>query len=120
MKSPGLLGYYREYVKDFSKIAKLSFDLLKVDSHKDIKSLQKTIQIQWNNEHHPCLQKLLTILTSPLTLQYLDFSSPFILHVIASDQGLGCPLFQKLDNQMKILGFRSRTFRQNRNITAVN
>ena len=39
MKSPGLLGYYREYVKDFSKIAKLLFDLLKVDSHKDIKSL---------------------------------------------------------------------------------
>ena len=37
MKSPGLLGYYREYVKDFSKIAKLLFDLLKVDSHKDIK-----------------------------------------------------------------------------------
>lgn len=88
------------------------FDLLKLDSHKDTKSLQKTTEIQWNNEHHSCLQKILTALTSPLILHYLDFSSPFILNVIVSNQGLGCPLFQKLNDQIKILGFGSRTPRQ--------
>ena len=81
----GLLGYYRKYVKNFSKIAKPLFDLLKDDSQeKEKKQFKKNMQIEWNNTHQSCLQEIITILTTPPTLSYPDFTAPFILHVDAS------------------------------------
>ena len=105
----GLLGYYRKYVQNFSRIAQPLFNLLKCEEGQDNKTRKKTTKIIWGPEHQKSLTKILTVYTNPPILSYPDFASPFILHVDASNKGLGCALYQKVDNQINILGYGSRT-----------
>ena len=72
----GLLGYYRRYIPDFSRVAKPIYDLLKETLPKTKEVLDKkqkrtrsstqvpsNRQIQWTEEHQKVLNKLLDCLT---------------------------------------------------------
>ncbi|WVZ75956.1 LOW QUALITY PROTEIN: hypothetical protein U9M48_023968 [Paspalum notatum var. saurae] len=71
----GLAGYYRRFIKDFSKIAKPMTAL----TQKNAKSI-------WNVEE---------LLTSALVLAQPDITKPFDVYCDASSSGLGCVLMQK-------------------------
>ena len=90
---PGLLGYYRRYVKSFSRIAQPLFDLLKKDNIKSSsKVLNASTSIHWQWQHQQTLKTLIAVITSPTLLPYPDFDQPFILHEDASTKDLGARL----------------------------
>lgn len=121
----GFLGFYRKYVADFSRRAKPLYDLLKVVQVPVVKETKKkgkkpggkrkgqassNQSVTWTLDHQECLEDLVDVLTSSQVMAYPDFEMPFILHVDASQEGLGAILYQKkTDGKMAVIGYGSRT-----------
>ena len=90
----GLLGYFRHYIQDFSRLAIPLYDLLKFDETSESLQLQskskrkslKTNQLPSSHKeiHQMVLEILLDKLVSPPIMAYPDFSKPFLLHMDAS------------------------------------
>jgi hypothetical protein len=79
----GLVGYYRKFVQNFSKIAAPLYMLLKQDA-----------QFVWSDNQENAFQKLKGKLITKPILQYPDFSKEFILTTDASNEGIGAILSQ--------------------------
>jgi hypothetical protein len=79
----GLAGYYRRFIKDFSKIAKPMMKLL-----------EKNKNIEWTEECQPSFEELKKCLTSAV-LVLLDLTRMFDIYCDASRRGLGCVLMQE-------------------------
>ncbi len=125
----GFLGYYRNFVMDFSRKMKPVYYLLKVEEDvktiKDKRSWSKR-KITWLPEHQQIIQDVVDYLKSPQVIAYPDFTRPFLIHCDASNTGLGGVLYQrqdasgvsetvgsgstsKLRNDLKVISFASRT-----------
>ena len=74
----GLAGYYRRFIKDFSKIAKPMTELTKKDK-----------KFVWTEKCEHSFQTLKTLLTSAPVLILLDIYKDFVVYCDASRQGLG-------------------------------
>ena len=120
----GLLGYYRRYIQDFSRIAQPLFKLLKTPEINGSRSptgasrrgqkgngtqSQSNLAVNWTQEHQGVLQRLLDCLVNPPILGYPDYSLPFVLHTDASNDGLGAVLYQRQSGIMRVIGYGSRT-----------
>ena len=135
----GFVGYYRSYIKDFSRKAKSLYDLLCKDKTdqtsnqtadqttnqmteqttdkmrgkkgKKVKSVQRpsTDRVSWTAEHQCVLEELLQYLKEPPVMAYPDFSLPFILHCDASELGLGAVLNQEQGGEVRVVSYGSRT-----------
>jgi hypothetical protein len=79
----GLAGYYRWFIKDFSKIAKPMTRLL-----------EKNKDFDWTEECQVSFEELMKQLTSALVLILPDITKKFDIYCHASRQGLGCVLMQ--------------------------
>lgn len=64
----GLVGYYRKFIKDFSKIARPLTQLL-----------QKSSTFSWTDEQQRSFDTLKSKLTSQPVLSYPDWEKPFVL-----------------------------------------
>ena len=109
----GFLGYFRKYVPDFSRRAKILFQLVE---HKDQSLARKKngqpspkAEIRWTNEHTKALHGLIDCLTSAPTMAYPDFTKEFALHTEASQEGLGAVLYQRQDGRLAVIAYGSRT-----------
>ncbi|WVZ58037.1 hypothetical protein U9M48_008349 [Paspalum notatum var. saurae] len=80
----GLAGYYRRFIKDFSKIAKPMTALT-----------QKNAKFVWSPKCEEAFQTLKKLLTSAPVLAQLDITKPFDVYCDASGSGLGCVLMQE-------------------------
>ena len=100
----GFLSYYRQYVQDFSRIAKPLYDLMASPD-----SLAGNHRVTWTEEHQKRLDILIHRLTSPPVMAFPDFTKPFVLHTDASQEGLGAVLYQEQDGKLRVLGYASRT-----------
>jgi hypothetical protein len=89
----GLAGYYRRFILNFSKIAKLT-KLLKMGN-----------KYVWCHEAFQTLKKLLT--TSPVLAQP-DITKPFNVYCDASSTGLGGVLMQ----EDRVISYSSRQLRR--------
>ena len=90
----GFLCYYRCFVKNFSKILKPLFDLLKNDitkpklkkaknsKKKETSQLDSKTAIQWTEQHPLILNEILEILKSPELMSFPDFDKPFIVYCV--------------------------------------
>lgn len=83
----GLCGYYRRFIKDFSKIAAPLFNLLK-----------KQVTWKWDDSCEKAFKELKLKLTTYPILQQPDFAQPFILQTDASGIAIGAILSQKDEN----------------------
>lgn len=92
----GLVGYYRRFIPDLSKVAKPITDLLK-----------KGVNFTWTRQCEEGFHKLRTVLTSALVLVQPDQGKPFDVFCDASGTGLGCGLMQ--ENQP--IAYASRALR---------
>lgn len=121
----GLLSYYRQYIKDFSRIAGPIYGLLKgtSDSNKEKQNRTNTktghvrakdkgvpshTPIVWTEEHQIILERLIDCLVEPPVLGFPDFSQPFVLHTDASNKGLGAVLYQQQESKLRVIAYGSR------------
>lgn len=102
-------GYYRRFVKDFSKITKPLTDLLPPTTTKRNAKPKHTKQWKWEQEQEDTFNLLKDILTSPPILAYPEFQNPFELHTDASGKGLGAILYQTQNNEKKVIAYASRS-----------
>jgi hypothetical protein len=79
-----LAGYYRRFIKDFSKIAKPMTKLL-----------EKNKTFEWTKECQASFEELKKRLTSSPVLVLPDLTKKFDIYCNASHQGLGCVLMQE-------------------------
>lgn len=120
----GLLSYYRQYIRDFSRIAGPLYALLEADPGTDKQKSNNTRTtkgkgknrgtpsnrpITWTGEHQRVLERLIDCLVEPPILGFPDFNKSFILHTDASNQGLGAVLYQEQEGKLRVIAYASRT-----------
>lgn len=115
----GFIGYYRNFVKDFSRKVKHLYDLLTVteiektsrkkSTNNKSKQKDSRCKIIWTDHHQQILNDVISTLQSPETMAYPDFHLPFIVHCDASQKGLGAVLYQKQNGKMRVISYASRT-----------
>lgn len=94
----GLVGYYRKFIKNFSRIAKPLTTLLK-----------KSVEWKWEQPQEAAFQTLReTLITEPI-LQYPNFRLPFILTTDASNKAIGAVLSQGQAGTDLPVAYASRT-----------
>lgn len=96
----GLSGYYRRFIKDYSKITKPMTKYL----HKS----EKSIDLK-DASYKSAFEELKKIIASDQVLAYPDFDKPFILTTDASNFALGAVLSQMQEKVEKPIAFASRT-----------
>lgn len=94
----GMIGYYRKFIRDFSRFAEPMTRLLKKD-----------VEFIWGQEQQNSFQKLKELITKYPILQYPDFSKPFIITTDASNRGIGAVLSQEFNGKDLPIHFASRT-----------
>ena len=99
----GFAGYYRKFVKNFSKIAKPLLELMPAP-----KKSSKDKKWQWGDAEQRAFEELKVALTSPPVLGYPDYQTPFEVHVDASQAGLGAVLYQKQEGHKRVICYASR------------
>ena len=98
----GLCGYYRKFVKGFSKIAKPLNELLK-----------KGKQFEWTESQQKAFEELKEKLIQYPILSYPDYEKEFILITDASGRGLGAVLSQlNGDGKEIVIAYASRSLVQ--------
>ncbi|KAM2449538.1 hypothetical protein PS1_019633 [Malus domestica] len=94
----GHAGFYRRFIKDFSKI---STPLCRL--------LQKDVTFDFNEECEKAFKHLKEMLTSAPIIRPPDWSIPFELMCDASDYALGTVLGQRKDKQPHVIYYASQT-----------
>jgi hypothetical protein len=92
----GLVGYYRRFIPDFSRITKPMTELLK-----------KGVKFVWSEACEKAFHTLRQQLTSAPVLVQQDNSKPFEVLCDASGTGLGCVLMQ----EGRVIAYASRALR---------
>ena len=119
----GLLGQFRRFIRDFSRVARPLFDLLeknvadadaaehrsKKDRKKDSGQLPSNTAITFGQRQLDSLNKLVDAVSDQPILAYPQFDKPFIIYTDASKEGLGAILYQNQDEQKKVIGYASRS-----------
>ncbi|XP_056644813.1 uncharacterized protein LOC130450456, partial [Diorhabda sublineata] len=95
----GLLGYYRKFIKDFSKLTKPLTIRLKKDAIINVN----------DSDYVECFEMCKNMLMNEPILQYPDFTKPFNLTTDASNYALGAVLSQgKIGSDLPV-AYASRT-----------
>ena len=114
----GFIGYYRSYVRDFSRRVKPLYDMLKGKVTKSTKgdkgtksgqSYNAREKIEWKEEHQKILEEMIDYLKSPKVMAFANFDMPFFMNCDASNDGLGAVLYQKQDGEDRVISYASRT-----------
>lgn len=97
----GLVGYYRKFIKDFSKITQPLTSCLK-----------KKNKIEITQPYIDAFQRCKELLVNAPILQFPDFSKPFILTTDASNYAIGAVLSQGVIANEKPIAYASRTLNE--------
>jgi hypothetical protein len=104
----GFVGFYRKYIKDFTKIVRPLYEVMPVQNQKSGKKTKSDENFVWGESQQKAFTQLKELLTSAPILGYADHNLPFELHTDASGDGLGAVLYQKQDDQLRVIAFASR------------
>lgn len=102
----GFVGYYRRFIKDFSKIAKPLNQLLVGTGRNRGRG---SPSIDWDAGCEAAFRKLKQELLQAPILAYADFSKPFVLYTDASNLGLGAVLAQQQEGAERVIAYASRS-----------
>ena len=98
----GFVGYYRKFIKDFSKIARPLNNLMPIPTKKGKrKSKTQATTWKWGPEEQTAFETLKDKLSNPPKLGYPDHKKPFEIHTDASGKGLGAVLYQQQEVMKK-------------------
>ncbi|GBC33494.1 enzymatic polyprotein, putative [Rhizophagus irregularis DAOM 181602=DAOM 197198] len=95
----GLCSYYRRFIKNFAKIAKPLYHLVKKD-----------VPFEWTEKQQEAFEELKIRLMEKPVLDHPNFEKEFILITDASGEGLGAVLSQKNEeNKEFVIAYASRS-----------
>ena len=104
----GFVSYYRRFIPNFSKVAKVAKPLNKLLQNLEGKLSQgKKFKVYWGPEQQEAFETLKRLCTESPMLAYADFRAPFVLHTDASGDGLGAVLYQVQDGQKRVIAYAS-------------
>ena len=104
----GFVGYYRRFIKNFSKITKPIREVITGLENQSKRAAKKTY-IEWTDLANAAFDKLKTMCVSTPILAYPDYQLPFTLHTDSSTDGLGAVLYQKQDGKQRVIAYASRS-----------
>ena len=108
----GFVGYYRRFIKDFSKTSHPLYDLFKGTGCNKKKRKGRSVStpplFQWTDAQQTAFDNLIAKCCEAPVLGYADYSSPFVVHTDASLDGLGAVLYQKQDGKDRVISYVSR------------
>ncbi len=108
----GFAGYYRRFVKNYSRIIRpINNLLIGHPTNQKTKKNRSSVPWEWNADQQDAFDTLIEKLTSPPVLAYADYSKPFVLHTDASGDGLGAVLYQEQDGIEHVIAYASRSLR---------
>uniref|UniRef100_A0A3P8RRT6 Gypsy retrotransposon integrase-like protein 1 n=1 Tax=Amphiprion percula TaxID=161767 RepID=A0A3P8RRT6_AMPPE len=115
----GFAGYYRRFVKDYSKIVKPLNDL--TGGYPPIRKGQRRANCsgsylnpkepfaeRWTPTCQKAFECIKEKLTSSPVLGFANPKLPYVLHTDASSSGLGAALYQEQDGKMQVIAYASR------------
>ena len=103
----GFTGFFRRFIKDYSKITKPLVDLLTQTT----KPERTKPPWSWQPSHQEAFDSLKQHLTSAPILSVADPSLPYELHVDSSAHSLGAVLYQRKNNLLSVIAYGSRTLK---------
>lgn len=115
----GFAGYYRRFIKDFSKIVKPLTNLTAgyPPLRKNNSSKSNYVQYfqpkapfgeRWTESCQKAFETIIDKLTSAPILGFADPKLPYVLHTDASTIGLGAALYQEQEGELRVIAYASR------------
>lgn len=114
----GFSGYYRRFIKDYSKIVKPLTNLtagyppqrkgIKVATGGQYFNTKEPFNECWSQECQEAFKTIIDRLTSAPILGFADSKLPYTLHTDANTTGLGAALYQEQDGQTRVIAYASR------------
>ena len=104
----GFVGYYRRFIKDFSKIDKPIREVITGLENQSKRSAKKTF-VEWTEAADSAFEHLKKLCISTPILAYPDYKLPFVLHTDSSSEGLGAVLYQKQNGKLRVIAYASRS-----------
>ena len=104
----GFVGYYRRFIRDFSKISKPIREVI-IGLENQSKRVAKKTLINWSEAAQSAFEVLKELCVNAPILAFPDYKLPFILHTDSSTEGLGAVLYQKQEGKLRVLAYASRS-----------
>ena len=104
----GFVGYYRRFIKNFSKITKPIREVITGLENQSKRAAKKT-HIEWTDIADSAFETLKTMCVNTPILAYPDYQLPFTLHTDSSTDGLGAVLYQKQNGKQRVIAYASRS-----------
>ncbi|KAL1268488.1 hypothetical protein QQF64_033851 [Cirrhinus molitorella] len=111
----GFIGYYRRFVKDFSKKVKPLNDLtsgypptrqgIKSRSNGCYRNPKDLFNSRWTTACQRAFDQIIEEPTTAPILAFADPKLPYILHTDASTSGLGAALYQEQDGKARVIAY---------------
>jgi hypothetical protein len=96
----GLANYYRKLIRNYSQ-----------EANPMVKLLKKDTRFHWGPDQDSSFQQLKDLLSTAPVLRIADPQKPFVIHVDASDNAIGCVLQQEFDGKLHPVSFESYTLK---------
>ena len=97
----GHAGFYRRFIRDFSKIAKPLYKLLKKDA-----------KFEWDAECQERFEEIKAYLTTAPIVRAPDWHLPFKVMYDASDLAVGAVLRQRVEGKPYVVYYASKTLNE--------
>ena len=104
----GFVGYYRRFIRDFSKISKPIREVI-IGLENQSKRVAKKTLITWSEAAQSAFEVLKELCVNAPILAFPDYKLPFILHTDSSTEGLGAVLYQKQEGKLRVIAYASRS-----------
>ena len=104
----GFVGYYRRFIKDFSKISKPIREVI-IGLENQTKRVAKKTMINWSEAAQSFFEVLKELCVNAPILAFPNYKIPFILHTDSSTEGLGAVLYQEQEGKLKVIAYASRS-----------
>uniref|UniRef100_A0A3B3H990 Gypsy retrotransposon integrase-like protein 1 n=1 Tax=Oryzias latipes TaxID=8090 RepID=A0A3B3H990_ORYLA len=115
----GFAGYYRRFIRDYSKIVKPLNDLTvgypplrkscsRGANKEQYFHVKEPFGARWTQSCQEAFETIIEKLTTAPILAFANPKLPYVLHTDASTIGLGAALYQEQEGELRVIAFASR------------